>query len=137
MGYLQEIEKRGSDANPFFRMMGIRIVSYAEGEAVLAMEVRPEMYNGVGWMQGGLFAALCDEAMALALYTKLEDDEGIATISETTTFLRGAKTGTIMAEGKVIRKGRRVAFTEGYVRQEDEAGTLLSRTSASFAIVRD
>ncbi len=137
MGYLQEIETRGSDANPFFRMMGIRVVSYGEGEAVLSMEVRPDMYNGVGWMQGGIFAALCDEAMALALYTKLGEGEGIATISETTTFLRGAKTGTITAEGRVIRKGRRVAFTEGCVRQEGKEGTLLSRTSASFAVMRD
>ena len=41
------------------------------GKATLKMTVRPDMYNGVGWLQGGMLAAIADEAMALALYTVL------------------------------------------------------------------
>jgi acyl-CoA thioesterase len=69
MGYLEEIQSRGRDANPFFRLMGIDVDSFCRGEAELSMDVRPDMLNGVGWLQGGLFTALCDEAMALALFT--------------------------------------------------------------------
>lgn len=136
MGYLEEIQRQGSDANPFFRLMGIEITSFGGGKAELMMEVRTDMKNGVGWMQGGIFTALSDEAMALALYTVLEEEEeGIATISETTTFLRGVKGGRIMAKGHVIKRGRRVAFTEGHVKEAEGGGTLLSQTSASFAIL--
>ena len=137
MGYLEKIRKGDPDANPFFILMGIRVVETESGRATLEMRVRPDMYNGAGWMQGGLFAALVDEAMALALYTVLEGSEGIATISENTSFFRGAKEGAVLvAEGRVIRKGRRVAFTEGEVREGGPAGQILSRTVASFAVVR-
>ena len=133
MSYLKEIRRRGRDANPFFRLMGIELGAYGGGEAELVMPVRPDMHNGAGWLQGGLFTALCDEAMALALFTVLEEEAGIATISENTTFLQGVRSGKITARGRVIKKGRSVAFLEGEVKSED--GSLLSRTLASFAVM--
>ncbi|KAF1078478.1 PaaI family thioesterase [Methanogenium sp. MK-MG] len=135
MSYLEEISLRGQDANPFFRMMGIDIISYAEGQAVLSMDVRPDMMNGDGWLQGGVYTALADEAMALALFTVLKENEITATISETTSFYRGVQDGTIVAEGTVIRKGRRVAFTRGVVRRPGEDGECLAESSASFAVI--
>jgi uncharacterized protein (TIGR00369 family) len=133
MSYIGEIRKRGSDANPFFRLMGIEIVSYGNGEAELNMQVRPDMHNGVGWLQGGLYIALCDEAMALALFTVLEEETAIATISESTSFLQGVRSGRITARARVVKNGRRVSFVEGSVSSED--GTTLTETRASFAIM--
>jgi uncharacterized protein (TIGR00369 family) len=133
MSYLEEIRRRGRDANPFFQLMGIEIGTYGNGEAELFIPVRPNMHNGAGWLQGGLFTAFCDEAMALALFTVLEEGAGIATISESTSFLQGVQSGRIAAPGKVIKKGRRVAFMEGHVKSED--GTILTETRASFAIM--
>ncbi len=132
MSYLQEIQRRGRDANPIFVLMGIDVVSFGNGQAELSMEVRPDMMNGAGWMQGGIFLCLCDEAMALALFTALDEGQRIATISESTSFLQGVQKGKIKAFGRVIRNGRRVAFTEGWA--ADSEGTVLSRTSASFAV---
>jgi acyl-CoA thioesterase len=134
MSYLEKIKTDGKYANPFFCLMGIDVVSVEPGKAVLRMQVRPDMHNGVGWLQGGMLAALADEAMALALYPLLAKTEGIATISESTSFIKGAKDGFIVAEGRVIRKGRRVAFTEGEVFVDDTGKAMLSRTSAAFAV---
>jgi acyl-CoA thioesterase len=135
MTYIEELRRRGRDANPFFSLMGIEVNEFADGTARLSMEVRPDMLNGVGWLQGGLYVALADEAIALALCTVLEEGEGIATIDEHTTFLKGVRSGTITATGRVIRKGRRVAFADGEVSSATD-GALLTRTSASFAVVR-
>jgi acyl-CoA thioesterase len=134
MSYLENIRQHGRDANPFFCSMGIEIVSYEQGKAVLKMQVRPDMHNGVGWLQGGMLVALADEAIALALYTLLKEHEGIATISESTSFVKGVREGVITAEAKVIKKGRRVAFAEAEVILDDGKKTLLSRTSAAFAV---
>ena len=134
MSYLEKIKNEGRRANPFFCLMGIDVVSVEAGRAVLRMEVRPDMCNGVGWLQGGMFTALADEAMALALYPVLSPHEGIATISESTSFIRGVRDGAVLAEGRVIRKGRRVAFAEGDVRMDDTEKTIVSRTSAAFAV---
>ena len=134
MSYLERIRTSGNRANPFFCLMGIEIVSSEPGKAVLRMQVRPDMQNGAGWLQGGMLAAIADEAMALALYPSLSPEEGIATISESTVFIKGVRDGVIIAEGRVIRKGRRVAFTEGEVWSENGTRTMLSRTSAAFAV---
>ena len=134
MSYLKNIRQHGRDANPFFSSMGIEIVSYEQGKAVLKMQVRPDMHNGVGWLQGGMLVALADEAIALALYTQIQEHEGIATISESTSFVKGVREGVITAEAKVIKKGRRVAFADAEVFLDDGKKTLLSRTSAAFAV---
>lgn len=135
MSYFEELRNRGRDANPFFVMMGIDVDSIGDGTAQLSMQVRPDMQNGVGWMQGGIFTAMADEAMALALYTVLSPGEQIATISETTSFLRGARDELLVATGRVVRKGRRVAFTEGDVRKGTGDGEILARCAAAFAIL--
>ncbi len=134
VGYIDEIRRTGRDANPFFTMMGIDVDEYGDGKARLTMEVRPDMLNGAGWLQGGVYVALADEAIALALYTLLAENEEIATIDEHTSFIKGVNAGMVAATGRVIRKGRRVAFAEGEVRSAG-GGILLSRTSASFAVI--
>jgi acyl-CoA thioesterase len=134
MSYLEKIKKEGRSANPFFCLMGIDVVNAEPGIAVLTMPVRPDMHNGVGWLQGGMLVAIADEAMALALYPLLEKNEGIATIAESTSFIKGVRKGILLAEARVIKKGRRVAFMEAEVWAIDGEKTLLSRTSASFAI---
>lgn len=135
MSYLEELRSRGRDANPFFGLMGIEVVSFGDGKAVLQMDVRPDMLNGAGWLHGGIYAALADEAMALALFTLLDEGETIATISQTTSYLSGISAGRIFSTGKVARKGRQVAFTEGRVAAESAEGPVLSTTSASFSII--
>lgn len=137
MNYPEELQKRGREANPFFVLMGIDVVSFGGGEATLSMKVRPNMLNGAGWMQGGIYTALSDEAMALALLTALNEGDQIATISETTSYFRGVQSGRIVAEGRVTRKGRQVAFAEGRVRADGADGPVLSQTSASFSIIRE
>ncbi len=134
MSYFEKIQSLGRQANPFFCLTGIDIVNAEPGRAVLTMPVRPDMHNGVGWLQGGMLVAIADEAMALALYPLLGKNEGIATIAESTSFIKGVRKGTIKAEARVIKKGRRVAFMEAEVWDDDGEKTLLSRTSASFAI---
>jgi uncharacterized protein (TIGR00369 family) len=134
MSYLNEIERRGKEANPFFCLMDIEPVSWGDGKARLEMKVRRDMTNGEGWLQGGVYTSLIDEAMALAIYTLLDEHEMIATISSTTHFLRGAKADTLIAaEALVTRRGRQIVFTEGRAYTVED-GRDLARCSASFAV---
>ncbi|MCU0630369.1 MAG: PaaI family thioesterase [Methanoregulaceae archaeon] len=134
MSYIARIRDRGRDANPFFCLMGIDIVSLEKGKASLRMKVRDDMLNGEGYLQGGMFTALADEAMVLSIYSLLEEEQVIATISESTSFMRGAGPGmVIVAEGRIIKIGRRVVFSEADVRLEG-LPDVIARSSASFAI---
>jgi uncharacterized protein (TIGR00369 family) len=98
------------------------------------MQVRPDMTNGEGWLQGGIYTSLVDEAMALAIYTLLAGNETIATISCTTTFIRGVRSGAVVAaEAWVVRRGRQIIFAEGRVVVAGD-DTELARCTASFVV---
>lgn len=133
MSYLDEIKTRGQKANPFFCLMGIEPESYGDGKARLSMVVRDDMKNGEGWLQGGMYAALGDEAIALAIYTQLSEGETIATVSCTIHFIRGVREGTIYSEGTVVRKGRSMIYAEATITDAKE-GNLLARCTASFIV---
>lgn len=134
--YVAQIVVVGARANPTFQTLGIRPVSWGNGEAVLQMTVTPNLHNGVGFLQGGFYVILADEAIALAVLTLAEENEGAATISETTQFIRGVQNGEIYGVAKVIRKGRRVVFAEGEVRQGSPAGELLAKTVVSYTMTK-
>ncbi|MHC1626757.1 MAG: PaaI family thioesterase [Methanoculleaceae archaeon] len=132
MDYLERLSREGAAANPFFTLMGISVERFGDGEAVLQMDVRPDMMNGAGWLQGGILTALADEAMALAIFSVL-DGGGIATVSESTGYFRGVREGRLAATGRVVRRGRRIVFAEGEVRKIPD-DILCSRTQAAFVI---
>ncbi|GGF49109.1 phenylacetic acid degradation protein PaaD [Marmoricola endophyticus] len=66
----QEVARRSTDAmwggDAASRVLGMRLVSVAPGEAVLAMTVRDDMVNGWEICHGGLIATLADSAFAVA-----------------------------------------------------------------------
>ncbi len=135
MNYLKDLKENGQLANPYFCLMGINAESFNEGSAVLSMDVRPDMLNGAGWLQGGVYVSLIDEAMALCVYTLLNEGERIATVSETTNFYRGVREGRIIARARVVRRGRKIIFTEGFCFLEGDESNLLAGTTASFAVL--
>jgi uncharacterized protein (TIGR00369 family) len=130
--YLDRLRSDGERANPFFLMTGTRVVRTDGGVGELSVAVRPEFCNGEGWVQGGLYTALADEAIVLAIYQSLGGNETIATIAESTSFLRGVNRGELRAVGRVVKRGRRVIFGEGQVFDGD--GNLCSVTTASYAV---
>ncbi len=135
MPYIERIRSCGRDANPFFTLMGIELGVIGNGCATLRMPIRPDMLNGEDFLQGGLFTALADEAMVLAIYPLLLPEERIATISESTTFMSGAQRGVLVGTGRVIKKGRRVIFAEGDVVLEG-SDRILSRSTATFMVTK-
>ncbi|MDD4422232.1 MAG: PaaI family thioesterase [Eubacteriales bacterium] len=134
--YAEKIASIGAEANPTFMSLGITPVSWGGGKAVLKMTAKKEFHNGIGFLQGGFYVILADEAIALAVLAELDPGSGTTTISETTEFIRGTKDDEIFAEAKIIRKGRRIIFAEAEVRRGSAEGDLLSKTTASYLITQ-
>ena len=134
--YVEKIASIGARANPTFETLGIEPVSWGEGQAILKMTVTPGMLNGSGFLQGGFYVILADEAVALAILAVAGEEEGTATISETTSYFRGVTEGVIYGVARIVRKGRRIVFAEGEVRKGSPDGELLSRTVVSYTMTR-
>lgn len=61
-------------------------------------------------VHGGLVATVLDTAMGGACATVLADGESFLTADLRVEFLRAGRPGLLRAEGRVVRKTRRVAF---------------------------
>ena len=60
-------------ANPFIKFVGIQAPQLGKGYARFLLPFKPELANTIGLMQGGVIAALADEAVAYALYSLVAD----------------------------------------------------------------
>lgn len=93
----------------------------------------PSLSNPSGFLQGGILAAMLDDTMGPAVWSKTNGTLFPVTIDMTISFLAAARPGLLIGEARVISLGKLIAFLEGELR--DEKGALLARASASARLV--
>lgn len=84
-------------------------------------------------VQGGFVTAWLDFAMAQAALLRTGHEVGIASLELKVSFLQRVGPGPVVAEGRVSRLGRRVAFLEGSL--FDPSGALLATASSTAMVV--
>lgn len=100
----------------FHHEVGFRIDPDHSGHGVVTIlgKVEPRHLNINGVVHGGVYATILDTAMGGAVFSTLHEGETTATTSLYLEFLRAAREGeTLIARGKVLRRGRHIAFAEG------------------------
>lgn len=103
------------------------------GWAKLAFEGRAEFLNPAGFVQGGLLAAMLDDAMGPAVLIKSGGALYTATISMNVSYLAPARPGRFTAEAQVVQMGKTVAFMEASLC--DGEGVVVAKASASARLV--
>ena len=120
---------------PMARLIDFRLRVAETGRIVMELEPHEGLENTIGLLHGATAAALLDTAMGCAISTMLPAGQGAVTLDLKLTYLRplSVKSGTISAEGKVIKLGRQTSYAEGSVR--DGAGNLAVHATATFSMV--
>lgn len=106
-----------------------------DGRACFKMPVRPEYLQGAKAMQGGLIVALADEAIAHAMMTQLNPNEGLTTIELKSSFLSGVSEGELTAEATVFKKGQSLMIGDCIV--TNGKGKNICRVSATFMLLKN
>lgn len=114
------------------RLFGFSLEAAEPGRAVLRMRVRPKHMQVHGVVHGGILAALADTVGALGLYLMLPRGTRLATIEMTINYLEGVAKGTLLAEGRVLRKGRSFAVSECDIRGENRR--LVAKALMTYSI---
>jgi uncharacterized protein (TIGR00369 family) len=108
-----------------------------DGWVRLRVRMRDELRNAAGApIHGGVYSALVDTAVGGALSTlhaASEGGVGQTTLDLNVSFLAGASEGDILAEGRILKRGRSIAF--GEARITDAAGRLLAVGRATYMIL--
>jgi uncharacterized protein (TIGR00369 family) len=120
---------------PIARLLGMSITKVDVG--LVEFECTPDesVYNPIGMVHGGLMATMADSAAGCAVHTTLAAGVGYSSIDITVNFLRSVTlaSGTLVATGRVVKPGRRVATAA--VEIVDGAGKLVGTASSSCLIM--
>jgi uncharacterized protein (TIGR00369 family) len=117
---------------PFGRLLGMRCVHRGESLARYEMDVAEDHLNKRGVAHGGVVASLLDTALGAAVVFSLAPEEWTGTLELSVQFREPVRPGLVTAEGRVARRGKRVAFAEGEVR--DASGCILASAHGVWTI---
>ena len=119
---------------PMARLIDFRLRLAEPGRIVMELQPHEGLENTIGLLHGATAAALLDTAMGCAISTMLPAGQGAVTLDLKLTYLRplSVKSGTISAEGKVIKLGRQTSYAEGWAR--DGTGNLAVHATATFSM---
>ena len=120
---------------PLARLIGFTMAEVHPGRIVMRLDPEQSLENTVGLLHGAVAAALLDTAMGCAISTELPAGQGSVTMDLKLTYLRplSVRSGTISAEGRVMKLGRQFGHTEGFV--HDGAGKLAVHATATFTLI--
>lgn len=106
--------------NPFIASMGIQVPALGLGYAHFVMPFQPELANSIGLLQGGMIAALADEAVAYALWSLVPAGELISTVELKVNFLAPVRQGPIAAKARIAKRGRTISLGEVEVHEGEQ-----------------
>jgi uncharacterized protein (TIGR00369 family) len=124
-----------ADAQPSIgRTLDFNLVEVGDGLAVFEGTPDERTYNPMGTVHGGYAATLLDSACGIATHSKLAAGQGYTTLELKVAYHRAmtANTGRVRAIGSVTSFGRRVAFAEAKL--TDDQGRLLASASSTLLI---
>ena len=123
-------------APPCARTLGWELIEAEpdSGRIRIRFQARPEFANPTGAIQGGFLAAMLDDAMGTALATTYESGQFSPTLELKVSFLNPARPGPLIGEGRVLKRGRGVAFLEG--RLETESGQRIAIATATARLIQ-
>jgi uncharacterized protein (TIGR00369 family) len=119
---------------PVAELLGIELVGTEGGECTMKLEAGQKHSNPMGTLHGGVIGDLADAAMGMAYYSTLEPGESFATLELKVNFLRPFWTGTLLARGSVVHRGRTVGMTECDV--VDERDRLIAKATGTCMTLR-
>jgi uncharacterized protein (TIGR00369 family) len=90
---------------------------------------QPAFGNHFGDIQGGFAAAMLDVPISAAVFVKVR--QWLPTVELKCSFMRPAKIGVCVGEGRVLRAGRSIVFVEGRLWGAD--GELAVHATATVA----
>lgn len=120
---------------PIARTLGFTMTRIDEGSARFEMEAEPERHaNPMGTLHGGVLCTIADSAMGMAFASTLARGESFTTLEIKINYLRPAWRTHLVADARVVKRGRDIGLTECDVL--DGEGALLAHATSTCMVLR-
>ena len=114
--------------------LGMRPLLAEPGHVQMEFQASDQMVSPLGTVQGGFITAMLDDTMGPAGITALGPGHVVPTLELKVSFHRPLHPGRVVADGRVVHKGRSIIFLEGALRNGD--GELVASATATARVVR-
>jgi uncharacterized protein (TIGR00369 family) len=128
------IERAAQQRTPVAELIGFQVSEVRDGKAVATLEAGTRHANPMGTLHGGILCDIADAAMGMAFASTLAPDESFTTVELKINFFRPVWKAQLRAEGKVVRRGKIIGYTECEV--TDEKGQLIAKASSTCLVLR-
>jgi len=104
------------------RTLGAELTSVAPGDVVITAPVLPEMRQQHGFAHAAVTFAIGDSAAGYAALSLMDEDAEVLTVEMKINLLSHAAGKRLIAQGHVVRPGRRLVVVGATVFAQDEDG---------------
>jgi uncharacterized protein (TIGR00369 family) len=120
-----------------FEQLGTRDMPSPEGHLVIEMDVRPEVANVRGALQGGLIAVLIDVCAGRLAYDSCDHENGFSTATSDMNihFLSPVAVGPARADAWVVRRGRSTFVLQVEVTDVGRDNKLAAVSTIAFTVL--
>jgi uncharacterized protein (TIGR00369 family) len=119
---------------PLAGAWGIEVVEAAEGRATVRLPFRPDLLRPGGTVSGPALMGLADVAMWAALLGVTGGRDESVTSTMTVNFLRPFNPGPVVAEARLLKRGKRMVFGEVLLRAEG-AAEVSAHVTTSWVVI--
>jgi uncharacterized protein (TIGR00369 family) len=118
----------------FLRHIGLRMKrDDGDGNAIAEIDIRPDLVNNAGFLQGGIVATIIDCAAGIAA-SRATGSMKTFTADMNVHFLAPGKVGPVRAVGSVLRQGKTSVVTEVRVYDVGAEDRLMSVATLTFQL---
>lgn len=114
---------------PVARLIGFGVKEITDGSAIVTLAAERRHANPMGTLHGGVLCDIADAAMGMAFASTLAPGESFTSIELKINFFRPVWEARLQAEGKVVRRGSTIGYTECEI--TDEGGRLVAKASST------
>ena len=134
-GYFWDVMEGRKAAPPAAELLGFKLldVDPEAGRIRVQFDAKPQFTNPIGDIQGGFLAAMLDDTLGPALVATLHATEFAPTLELKVNFIRPARPGILIGEGRIVSRGRTIAFLAGELTNDE--GELVATATATARIV--
>ncbi len=119
------------------RLLGMQIVTAESGIGRVSIQIDERLMHPQQIVHGGIIFTLADTAMSMALISVLPVGTPFGTIEAKINFMLPVYKGELLAEGKIVHKGRSTAVLEATVFNINEGEqNAIARVLGTFNIAR-
>ncbi|MBF6024592.1 PaaI family thioesterase [Lysobacter niastensis] len=127
--YIQALQEQVRSA-PYPHLIGMRIAALEFDSCRIEMELGERHLQPFGIVHGGVLATLIDTATFWAGFLRLPEDAGLVNVDLKLNYLKSVTKGGLRAEGRCLRAGRQISYTEASV--FDDAGELVAHGTSTL-----